>query len=594
MRPPPGNDLDLGLVVNGGGKMLRLPRESRDKHLYVAGGTGVGKSKFLEHLIRQDIKNWPKSRSGLIVLDPHGSLYDSLMRWLAWHKLDRPIVPIDLRRDDWVVAYNVVRQRQVANPAVIVDNIVEAMAHVWGQTGTDQTPRFANMASIILQVLYEKRLTLVEALHLLDRTDGEVHDALTHGLADPVSRGEWDRAKRLNPKEFESRIESTANRLQRFLRNENMRAIFGHPDVSLDLGQALEEGSIILVSLAREKARVSAENADLFATLLLNDLWTAAQERGKRQGIKPFYVYLDEFQKFVTPTIAESLDQARGFGLHLTMAHQFPKQLLNQGDAGKRLYDSVMENASTKVVFRLTDPANLEPLAQQLFMGTMDPNEVKHELYSTKVMEYREEMKRAYSHGTTSGRGVSRNAGRSSGSGSTGSLGYPGDKDDRWFFEQEVEPTSSAEAWSEYMAETYGESESSSESTSESESFTPTLVPVLGKELSHVQFRSLDEQKFRAMAVLFDQAERQCVARPVGTRVPVSLFTPTVKDAIANPAMVERYLTSRLEKLPFALPMVEARKRLAARGTLLLDQITDDYTKAIVAAEPTSARRRPS
>jgi hypothetical protein len=178
------------------------------------------------------------------------------------------------------VAYNVVRERQT-NSAVIVDNIVEAMAHVWGQAGTDATPLFARWAANILQVLYEKRLTLVEAIHLIDRTAAELLDALTHGLNDRVSQRDWELAKRLNAKDFEAQIASTVNRLQRFIRNENMRAIFGHADVSLDLGRALDEGAIILVSLAREGGRVSRENADLFATLLLNDLWTAARERGR-------------------------------------------------------------------------------------------------------------------------------------------------------------------------------------------------------------------------------------------------------------------------------------------------------------------------
>jgi len=48
--------------------------------------------------------------------------------------------------------------------------------------------------------------------------------------------------------------------------------------------------------------------------MLLSDLWTAAKERGKgtdAHRVKPFYVYIDEFQKFVTPTIAKNLDQAR-------------------------------------------------------------------------------------------------------------------------------------------------------------------------------------------------------------------------------------------------------------------------------------------
>src|ERR1700753_2369568 len=111
MRTAPGNDLILG-GLSGRKSSLMLPRTSRDKHLYVCGGTGTGKSKFLESLIRQDILSWRKSRCGLLVLDPHGSLYDSLLEWLAWHKIDRPVIPIDLRQDDWVVSYNLLRQRK--------------------------------------------------------------------------------------------------------------------------------------------------------------------------------------------------------------------------------------------------------------------------------------------------------------------------------------------------------------------------------------------------------------------------------------------------------------------------------------------------
>src|SRR2546426_11861403 len=81
MRPTPGNDLILGNLV-GRNATLTLPKESRDKHLYVCGGTGTGKSKFLENLIRQDIKDWRKTKCGLILLDAHGALYDSLIRWL--------------------------------------------------------------------------------------------------------------------------------------------------------------------------------------------------------------------------------------------------------------------------------------------------------------------------------------------------------------------------------------------------------------------------------------------------------------------------------------------------------------------------------
>src|ERR1700726_861741 len=342
----PGNDLILGKMP-GRDRSLGLPRHERDKHLYICGGTGTGKSKFLEHLIRQDIRNWSKSKCGMLVLDPHGSLYDNLINWLAWHEFERPIIPIDLRQDDWVVAYNVVRSRQLPDPAVLVDNLTDAMAYVWGQGGTDATPLFARWIGHVIRTLYDKNLSLIDSEYLIDQIERQVRHQMTADLEHKPARRAWQFAEKLSAKDFEAQIGSTANRLQRFIHNKTLRSIFGVPNVSLDLRKALDEGAIILVSLATERARVSKEKAELFATLLLSDLWTAAQERGKRDGVKPFYVYLDEFQRFVTPTIADNLDEARGFGLHLTMAHQFPNQLLDRGESGRRVFHSIMENAAS-------------------------------------------------------------------------------------------------------------------------------------------------------------------------------------------------------------------------------------------------------
>jgi DNA helicase HerA-like ATPase len=79
-----------------------LSARDRSMHMYVVGSTGVGKSKFLEHIVREDIRTWRKSECGLLLLDPHGAVYDGVMQWLARYSdiYDRPIIPIDLRRDD--------------------------------------------------------------------------------------------------------------------------------------------------------------------------------------------------------------------------------------------------------------------------------------------------------------------------------------------------------------------------------------------------------------------------------------------------------------------------------------------------------------
>lgn len=591
-----GNDLDVGNVI-GTARSLRFSRALRDKHLYVCGATGTGKSKFIENLVRQDIRGWFRSKCGLLLLDPHGSLYDSILGWLASKGAIRlPIILIDLRQDDWVISYNALRRRESSNCSVVIDNFVQAMAHVWGASGTDQTPRFARWASNILRTLYENGLTLLESEYLIDHLDREARYALLQKVEDRASRRDWQFANQLSPRDFESELGSTSNRLQRFLRNGHMRSMFGHGRASLDLRKALDEGYIILVSLACAGARVSEEDADLFATLLLSDLWTAALERGKRSGAKPFYLYLDEFQRFITPTIARNLDEARGFGLHLTMANQFPLQLLKQGVEGERLYHSVMENASSKAVFRLHSEENLRPMAEWLFRGIWNPDEIKLSLESTKVMGYREEVRHSRTTGTartlsnTNTEGSTELSSWSEGESLSRSEGASFEA--AGFHEKLGRSESSGKASLRSAAGAFGVQRSTarSEGETESESVTESalLVPVMGKELAHVQFRTLDEQLSRAMAALFEQEQRQGVVRLAGMKAPVSIHTPTVRETAVRPERVKAYVDALLSKWDFALPREKAKRQLAEREK----EIELQLRQSARAGEPETYRRK--
>jgi hypothetical protein len=111
-------------------------------------------------------------------------------------------------------------------------------------------------------------------------------------------------------------------------------------------------------------------------------------------------------------------------------------------------------------------------------------------------------------------------------------------------------------------------------------------MPVFGKELSHVQFRDLDEQLYRAMAVLFDQRERQGVARLVSMRAPVSIYTPTVNKTPGSKERTKRYLANCYGKLRFALPGATAQKQVADRELNLPDTLLRELM-----SEPPAKRR---
>ena len=389
---------------------------------------------------------------------------------------------------------------------------------------------------------------------------------------------------------IQDELGSAIRRLKPFDDSEIVRCMLGNPAVSLDLGKALEEGWIILVNLSQKGGKTLQDAASLLATVLISDLWTAVQERGKSNAgnVKPFYLYMDEFQRFVTPTIADQFNEARGYGLHMILANQFAQQLADEGDAGQKVFNSLMENARTKVVFQLSDSRNLEPMAHWLFRGTFDPDQIKHKLFSTKVLGYREEYRTAYSKGRSTTEGQSSSDGSSQGeSSSTGSStgeseGFGGDGDPV----SSGNSMSDSESFNSHFSSTYGHTDSESQTESESETTTSTLIPIMGQEVSSIQYRSLDEQLERAMAVLFDLKERQCVARCADSKVPVSLFTPTVESVPHSPELREKYWKKLMDKWDFALPFSTAQAQLDERRKTLPTEILNTHS----VPEPTSAK----
>ena len=578
MRRIHGNKLELG-IVDGKGVPLKMTPDMRSTHLYICGSTGTGKSKMLESLIRQDIRQWHKSKCGALIIDPHGSLYNSLINWIAWNEKylkDVPIVPIDLRQKDWTIGYNVMRPREAADPSVLINNMILAMAYVFGVDGTAQTPLFSRRGSSVLWPLYEKEMTLLEAEFLIDPVNERLRAELTQGLSKRSVAQDWVFANSLSPRDFDAQFSSTLNRFSTFLRNEKLRLMFGQNGASLDLGKAIEEGQIIIANVSTQGARVSREDASLFATLLLSDLWTAASERGKgiEEGdMKPFYVYVDEFQNFITPTIAQSLAEARGFGLHLTLANQFPRQILHTGASGPAVYDSVMANARSKIVFSLEGEENLKPLAQSLFMGVFNTDEIKLKLTSRKVMDYVEKVWTIVSESENWSEGVGEFDGTTDTDSEGGAIRDGEEQESR--------------IWNLSGAVSRGTSRTSMRGGNTSVSRVPYLMPVFGEEISSITYRSLEEQLHRAMAALFDQKQRHGVARLVGMRAPLNIETPIVKKFPTSKEMADSFLTHLYEKLEFALPSAEAAKQIEDRQK----KITGGLSHA-AAAEPIATRRK--
>jgi hypothetical protein len=396
----------LGLGVGPDGRVVTLSPEDRGRHLWLLGATGTGKTKALEYYIRQDLLAWPRSRCGMLVLDLEGNLTDALLNYVAATNLTRlPIVSIDLGRGDRITSYNPLRQR-IGDPDVHIAHLVRGVLNAWGQATADETPRLLLWLTIIFETLYHHSLSLAEAVHLL--SNAGLRRQVTEKATDQWRKYNLEYLMDLKPDKLREELSSTIHRLHKFVSRGVIRASLCQSGASLDLLRALNEGQIILASLSTKGGFIDQEDARTFGSLLLSDLWTAAMVRGKGEDgeVKPFYLYCDEFQEYVGPALASQLNRARGYGIHITLAQQFPSQLKSYGQAGQMVLDAVTNNARTKVVFEVEHPDDTATLAEILFRQSVNIDEVKHQGYATRVLGH--DVKYLPSYGTSHGTGGAR------------------------------------------------------------------------------------------------------------------------------------------------------------------------------------------
>lgn len=142
------------------------------------------------------------------------------------------------------------------------------------------------------------------------------------------------------------------SKVGRFIENSMMRNIIGQSRSGFNFREVMDNKKILLVNLA--KGLVGEINSNMLGMIIVSKLQMAAMERAAlpEDQRHDFYLYIDEFQNFITESIATILSEARKYRLDLIIAHQYLGQLVdNKGKNTVR--DAVIGNAGTIVTFRI-------------------------------------------------------------------------------------------------------------------------------------------------------------------------------------------------------------------------------------------------
>lgn len=341
-------------------KRFGLLPPDRLRHLWVLGKTGSGKSSLLASLVAQDLARG----NGLALLDPHGDLVETALL----HTPERRVQDIVLFAPEdkaYPVSFNVFRQgrRLHEDPALLASNLISVFRKQWPEFWG---PRLEHvLRNAILAVATDPRASLLFLYRFL--LDDGLRTKVATRLKNPVVRQFWT-------KEFPGYTESlqseafspVLNKLGAFVAHPIVRNIVGQVRSRLDIRDLMNRRGVLLAKLST--GRIGEDASHLLGGLLLTSIQLAAMERTR--AIPPFIVYADEFQYFVTESIATMLSESRKFGLGLVLAHQYLAQL----PAAVR--DAVLGNVGSTMLFRLggTDAAFLS----QDFSPEFDQDALSH------------------------------------------------------------------------------------------------------------------------------------------------------------------------------------------------------------------------
>ena len=457
-------------------------------HMHVVGSTGGGKSYFLEAVIKQLIAKG----QGVCVIDPTGDLYHRLLDYCSFLHINRPelklqerLIPFDIAESQNILGFNPMQPNARAITYQVVA-LIEAIRKCWGQDNFQQTPRLARWLFNTNYAVIESQSTFLHAYEMVLPRPSQCRNAIIRRLANPRIRAEWEYFNQLNPRDQRELTESSFNKLKPFV-EPPLRPILGQCDNTLNFRSLLDDRKILLVNLAKQTT-IGDDDRHLLGTLLVNEILAAAFSRPRDQR-PPFFLFVDEFQHFVTKDMCEILDGGRKYGLHLTLAHQHLHQLKEQDP---ELYYSVLGNARCKVVFGGLDDDDLDILAKELYTGELDPEQIKDEIWQTKFRPVENSRIVTSSGGSDSSGAVDHQSLQ------TGQVYIPGS--DFW----------SSGTYHYTDSSGRGSSHQRSSASSSSQSQVPFYEFHEFKELSSRTFRALEEQLYIKKAQLKRQPRQHC------------------------------------------------------------------------------------
>ncbi|MFA6130654.1 MAG: type IV secretion system DNA-binding domain-containing protein [Patescibacteria group bacterium] len=341
-----------------------IKEKDRQRHMYLIGKTGSGKSWFLRYMAVQDIR----AGKGVCVIDPHGDLVDDILGTIPKERIDDVVYfcPADTERP---MGLNMLE----APNESMKDFAVQEMISIFYMLFPPEMigPMFEhNMRNYMLTLMADQHDlgTIAEIPRMI--ADDAFQKSWVDKVKDPVVMSFWkDEMAKTSDYHKSEMMGYLVSKVGRFVENEMMRNIIGQSKSAFNFREIMDSGKILLVNLS--KGKTGEVNANLLGLIIVAKLQMAAFSRAElpEDQRRDFFLYIDEFQNFITPSIATILSEARKYRLNLILAHQYMGQLVKNNDT--QIRDSILGNVGNMFVARIgpEDAEILSKIYEPTFSG---------------------------------------------------------------------------------------------------------------------------------------------------------------------------------------------------------------------------------
>ena len=324
-------------------QLFGIKRKDRRQHVYILGKSGTGKSVLMSNMIMQNIQNG----EGVCVVDPHGELVEGILSAIPPERM-KDVVYFNPADTDYHIGFNVLELIDPQYKHLVASGLMGIFTKIWANAWSARMEYILN--NCILALLDTPGTTLLGIPRML--VDKDYRQKIIGNLKDPVIKAFWVHEYEAWQDKFRNEaIAPIQNKVGQFLSTSIIRNVVGQGKSTINIFDIMNEGKIFLVNVS--KGRVGEDNSGLLGGMIITKIQLAAMERVRipEEHRKDFYLYVDEFQNFVTDAFAGILSEARKYRLNLTVAHQYTAQLVV--DKSSAVRDAVFGNVGTMIVFRV-------------------------------------------------------------------------------------------------------------------------------------------------------------------------------------------------------------------------------------------------